>query len=78
MAFSLLHQQHLAGAFDSAIEPPLIMRRQPGIFPGQDAALIGHKLLQEGNILEIERINREINLGLRTWRAHFTVGSPIA
>ncbi len=42
--FFSLHQQHLARTLDSAIEPPLIMRRQASVLARQDAALVGHKL----------------------------------
>jgi len=62
--FSLLHEQHLPRALDGAIEPPLVMRRQPGIFAGQNASLVRHKLAQQRNILVIQRIEREIILGL--------------
>ena len=28
------HQQHLTRAFDGAVQPPLVMRRQAGVFAG--------------------------------------------
>ena len=34
------------------------MRRQAGVFAGQDAALVGHKLPEQGDVLEIERVAR--------------------
>jgi hypothetical protein len=49
------------------------MRWQACVFPGQYASLVGHELPQQGDVLEIEGINREIDLGLRARRARFTV-----
>src|SRR5262245_38056091 len=60
----LFHQQHLTRAFDGAVEPALVMGWQPGVFARQDAALVGHELAEEGNVLELERIGGEINFGL--------------
>src|SRR4051812_47293374 len=37
----LLHQQHLAGAFDGLRQTALIMGRQAGVFARQNAALVG-------------------------------------
>ena len=50
------------------------MRRQPCVLPGQDAPLIRHELFQQGDVLEIERITGEIDLGLGARGADFTVG----
>jgi hypothetical protein len=67
----LLHQQHLARAFDGAGQAALIMRGHAGVFAGQDAALVGHELPEQIGVLEIERINSEIYFRLRTRRAIF-------
>jgi len=67
----LAHQEHLARAFDGAIEPALIMGGQPGVFAGKNAALIGDELLEQIDVLEIKRVDSEIDLGLGTRRAHF-------
>src|SRR5215469_9192182 len=64
----LLHQQHLARALDGRGHAALIVRGQPGVFARQDAALISHKLLEQVGVLEIEGVNGEVNLRLRTWR----------
>ncbi len=50
------------------------MRRQARVFPGQDAALIRDKLPEQGDVLEVQRIEREVNFGLRTGGADFAVG----
>ena len=47
------------------------MRGQTGVFPGQDAALVGDKLAEEVDVLEIERIGGEIDFRLRPLGAHF-------
>jgi len=39
------------------------MRREPGVFAGQDPAIVRHELPQQINILEIERVDGEVNLG---------------
>ena len=67
----LLHQQHLARALDGTGQLALIMRGHPGVFARQDAALIGHKLPEQIGVLEIERVNGEVNLWLRPRRAIF-------
>ena len=67
----LLHQQHLAGAFDGAGHAALIMRGQAGVFAGQDAALVGHELPEQVGILEIQRVDGEIYFGFWTRRAIF-------
>jgi len=67
----LLHQQHLPRSFNGAIEPSLIMSRQAGIFAGQNAALIGHKLPEKIDILKIESISGEIHLRLGPRGSHF-------
>jgi hypothetical protein len=67
----LLHQQHLARAFDGAGQAALVMGGQAGVFAGQDAALIGHKLPEQIGVLEIQRVSGEINLGFGPGRATF-------
>jgi hypothetical protein len=68
---ALFHQQRLARALDGAGQPALVMRGQAGVFAGQDAALVGHKLPEQIGVLEVERVGGEINLRLRTLRAGF-------
>src|SRR5213594_722405 len=53
----LLHQQHLTGALDRAIQAALIMRRQAGVLARQNAALVGRELPQQSRVLEIERLD---------------------
>ena len=62
---NLLHQQHLPRALDGAVQTALVMRGQAGVFARQNAALVGHKLPEQVDVFEIERVNGEINLGLR-------------
>jgi hypothetical protein len=64
----VLHQQHLARAFDGG-SAALVMRRQAGVFARQDAALVGHELLEQGGVLEIQRVDGEVNLRLGPRRA---------
>lgn len=47
------------------------MRRQAGVFPGQDPALLGYKLLKQIDVFEVQCVNCEIDLGLRPLRPHF-------
>jgi hypothetical protein len=47
------------------------MRGQTGVFAGQDAALVGHELPQQVDILEIKRIGREIDFWFGPRGAHF-------
>ena len=74
-ARELLHEQHLARSLDRAIQAALIMRRQARVFSRQDASLIRHKLFQQIDVFEVKRINRKINLRLRTRRADFIRGT---
>ena len=64
-AKKLLHQQHLARAFDRASHAALIMGGQAGVFAGQDAALVGHELPEQVGVFEIQRVDGEINF--RFW-----------
>ena len=73
-----LHQQHLAGALDGAIEAALIMRGQPGVFSGENAALIGDKLLEQVGVLEIQGVHGEVDLRFGPGGARFTRGGPAA
>ncbi len=45
------------------------MSGQAGIFAGQNAAVIGGKLLEQDDILEVHRVDREIDFRLRAGRA---------
>jgi hypothetical protein len=69
-AKTLFHQQHLTRALDRAVQTSLVMSRQPRVFPREYPALVGDELLQQGDILEIERIDREIDLGLGPGSTH--------
>ena len=54
------------------------MSRQSGVFAGQDAALVGDKLLQQVGIFEVQRVDSEIDFGLGTRRANFGEGTAAA
>jgi len=71
MPQALLHQQHLARALDRGIQPALIMRRKASVLARQDAALVRHERAQQVRILEIKRVEREINFRLRARCAAF-------
>ena len=47
------------------------MRREPGVFPGQDAALVSDELAEQSSVLEIESIDREIDFRFRARGARF-------
>ena len=47
------------------------MRGQAGVFAGQNAALVGHKLPEQIGVLEIQRVGGEIDFRFRTRRADF-------
>ena len=51
------------------------MRREARVFSRQDATLVGHKLLQQVDVFEIERVDRKINFRLRTRRSGFIRGA---
>src|SRR5262245_41438596 len=76
----LFHQQHLARALDGAIQPALIVGRQSGIFSRQNATVVRDKLPQQVRVLEIEGVDREINLRLwpRCAFLHGPAASPSA
>ena len=69
------HEQHLARSLDGAIQPALIMGRQASVFSRQDASLIRHELLEQGDVFEIKRIDRKINFRLWTRRANLIRGA---
>jgi len=73
-----LHEQHLSRAFNGAIQPPLVMRGQAGVFAGQNASLVGHELFEQVGVLEIQGVRGEINLGLGPRRADFIRAGPAA
>ena len=54
------------------------MRRKPGVLPRQDASLGGHERPQQGDILKIKRVAREVDFGFGARRARFTIGRPSA
>lgn len=45
------------------------MSGQSGVLARQDSALVRHKLLEQVNVLEVQGIDREVNLGLGTLNA---------
>jgi hypothetical protein len=73
----LFHQQHLAGALDGRGEAALVMRGHAGVFARQDAALVGHILPEQGDVLEIQRVLGEVNFRLGARRALFR-GAAVA
>jgi hypothetical protein len=72
---SLPHEQHLAGALDGAVERALIVGGQPGVLAGKNTALIRDELAEQIHILVIQRIDGEIDLGLRTRGAFLHPGA---
>ena len=74
-ARELLHEQHLACALDGTIQPALIVRGKAGVLSRQDPSLICHKLLQQVDVFEIERVDGKIDFGLGARGAGFTVGA---
>src|SRR5688572_22469333 len=60
----LLHQEHLAGAFDGAAEAALVVGREAGVFAREDATLVGNKLAEQIDVFEIEGIDGEVHFGL--------------
>src|SRR5262245_25256844 len=61
----LLHQEHLARAFDRAVQASLIVGGETGVFAWENAAVVGHKLPKEIDVLEIKRVDGEVDFGLR-------------
>src|SRR5260221_10695023 len=53
------------------------MGGKAGVFSGQNAALVGHKLPQQNDILVVEGIDGEIDLGFGP-RSSFFNGGPFA
>src|SRR5271166_1311638 len=71
------HQQHLARALDRVGQPALVVRGHAGILAGQDPTLIGHVLLEQICVLEIESVLGEVDFGLWARRAVFR-GAAVA
>lgn len=72
----LFHQQHLPGAFDGLGQTALIMGGHPGIFAGQDTALVGNVLAEQIRVFKIQSVFREINLWL--WPRRPAFHGPLA
>jgi len=62
MQWELLHQQSLTGTFGHPAEFPLVVGWQPSVFARQQAPLIRYELPEQVVVLEIERIDGEIDL----------------
>ena len=58
----LLHQQHLARALDGTGKAPLVVRGQSRVLAGKNAPLVSHELPEEIRVLEIQRVDCEIDL----------------
>jgi hypothetical protein len=65
----LLHEQHLSRAFDCLTQSALVMRGQSGVFARQQAALVSNKLLKKIDVLEIQGVDSEIDLGFGALRS---------
>ena len=65
-AENLLHQQHLTRPLDGGGHAALVRRGQAGVFPRQNAALIGHERAEQVRVLVVERVNGEVDFRLRT------------
>ena len=63
---SLLHQKHLPSALDRDAELALEGGRQAGVLPGQNPSVVGHVLLEQGDVLVVDSVDGELDLGLRT------------
>jgi hypothetical protein len=71
MPVLLLHQQHLARAFDGVRQAALIVGGHPGVFAREDAALVGHVLTEKIRVFEIQRVGGKINFRFRARSAIF-------
>jgi len=60
----LFHQEHLPGAFDGAVQSPLVMSGKTGVLPRKDAAGVGDKLFEQIDVFVVECVRGEVNLGL--------------
>jgi len=67
----LPHEKHLARPFDCAVELPLVVRRQVGIFARQNPPLLGDEVFKQGGVFVVQRLHREVNLGFWSWRSRF-------
>ena len=47
------------------------MRRQSGVFARKNAALVGHKLLEQRDVLVVQRVERKVDFRLRAGGADF-------
>ena len=54
------------------------MGRKTGVFAGENATLIRDELLEQVRVLEIERIDGEIDLGFGPGRSHLRERGPVA
>ena len=70
----LFHQQHLSSPFNGTVQLALVMRGQSRVFPRENAPLVGHELLEQVDVLEIESVEREINFRLGARRPCFRSG----
>ena len=61
----LLHQQQLARSLNGIGHAALVTRRQPGVLARQDAAVTGHKRLQQLRVAVVQLVDGEIHLRAR-------------
>jgi hypothetical protein len=64
----LLHQKHLTGSLDRAVQPPLIVRGQARVLAGEDSSLVSNKLAEQVGVFEVQGINGKIDLWFRARR----------
>lgn len=62
----LLHQKHLPSPLDRDAELALEGGRQAGVLPGQNPSIVGHVLLEQGDVFVVDRVDGELDLRLRT------------
>lgn len=74
----LLHQQHLASPLDLAVQPPLVMRGQPGVLARQNSALVRHELFEQCRAFEIQGVDGEIDLWFGPLNADFAATAATA
>ncbi len=56
----------MPGALDRQAELALEGSRQTGVLPGQNPSVVGHVLLEQGDVLVVDSVDGELDLGLRT------------
>ena len=66
---SLLHQKHLPSALDRDAELALEGGRQAGVLPGQNPSVVGHVLLEQGDVLVVNRVDGVVHFGTFAGRA---------